>query len=192
MAVYTLWMVVTYMRPGEPLTIRRRDLRRPLPGINRHWHVILFQKRSARSKVLAANDSVEVWAPWADWITKACESLADGPQEGRIFPFSYPQYTVPLQRVSERLGVTVVPYQARHSGPSIASALHLRTRPEMRARGRWASEKSVMRYERPARLTESYLEMSEARRAHCARAKELFGQLIAGQIFPDALPLPPP
>ena len=88
--------------------------------------------------------------------------------------------------------MTVVPHQARHSGPSVDSAMHLRTRAEMKARGRWASDKSVMRYERPARLTESFLEMSEARRAHCVRAKELFGQLIAGHVPPDALPQPPP
>ena len=83
-----------------------------------------------------------------------------------------------------------MPYQARHSGPSIDAARHLRTRAEIRARGRWASEKSVARYERPARLAESFQELSMGVQEFCQRAEEHFSALIVGRVTPGLIATP--
>ena len=45
----------------------------------------------------------------------------------------------------------VVPYSLRHSGPSWDRATWRLTLPEIQRRGRWLSERSVIRYERSAR-----------------------------------------
>ena len=83
-----------------------------------------------------------------------------------------------------------MPYQARHSGPSIDAARHLRTRAEIRARGRWASEKSVARYERPARLAESFQELPTGVQEFCQRAEEHFSALIVWRVTPGLLATP--
>ena len=52
--------VKNWKRRCPPRSPRRRDLKRPLSGVSRHWHVLRVpQERARRSKVLAAKDSVE-------------------------------------------------------------------------------------------------------------------------------------
>ena len=53
-----------------------------------------------------------------------------------IFPFAYGVFLKALRTAWRRLGVDVVAYQARHSGPSIDAARHLRSRSEIKSRGR--------------------------------------------------------
>ena len=86
-----------------------------------------------------------------------------------------------------KLGIDVVPCHAQRSGPSIDSASHLRSRAETRARGRWASEKSVARYERPDRLAESFQKLPMGVQELCRRAKEPFSALIEGRVTPGIL-----
>lgn len=57
-----------------------------------------------------------------------------------------------------RLGNVVV-YQACHSGPSIDTARNSRSLEECKKRGRWASWRSVSRYEEAARLTDFWHEL---------------------------------
>ena len=45
----------------------------------------------------------------------------------------------------------LVPYVARHSGPSIDAALGTSKRKEIKDRGRWKADRSVLRYEQRAR-----------------------------------------
>ena len=191
MAVYLMWMVVTYMRPSEPLTIRKADLMKPVDGVNKYWSLLLFpEHRRARSKVMASNDSIELYAPWAPWMTRVCEALADGDPESLVFPIAYNEFLKVLRTAADLLGLAVVAYQARHSGPSIDAARHLRTRAEIKTRGRWSADKSVIRYERPARLSQSLLELSQSKQEFCRRAEELLPRLILGECRADALAFP--
>ena len=49
MAVYLLWMLVTYNRPGEPLNLCREDLLRPRANINKNWLCILFRQERGKT-----------------------------------------------------------------------------------------------------------------------------------------------
>ena len=76
-----------------------------------------------------------------------------------------------------RLGVPAVPYMMRPSGPSIDRAQQFRPLDEVRKRGRWASHKSVVRYEKAARLSKAWHDLAAAtqmqREALDARLEEL-------------------
>ena len=90
----------------------------------------------------------------------------------------------------KRLEVKMVPYEARHSGVSIDAALSLRTRRERQERGRWASEKSQLRYERRARLLQSFNRLPATHRAFAQECeKRLEAMLMLGG-SPDALDWP--
>ena len=57
---------------------------------------------------------------------------------------------------SQRLGVQVVPYQRRHSRASHDRAVEARPLLEIQKRGQWKSARSVVRYEKSARLGQVY------------------------------------
>ena len=51
MGLHIVWMIVTYHRPGEPFTIQRQDLIKPVAGVSDDWGVLLFpQSRAATRK----------------------------------------------------------------------------------------------------------------------------------------------
>ena len=107
------------------------------------------EDRPLSSKTYAANDTVELYCPWC------ATSLSHGNRAERIFSFSYHDFLVVWSRVIEatRLGDIIqplVPYMARHSGPSIDAALATRTRMEIKDRGRWKSDRSVLLHRLPA------------------------------------------
>ena len=52
-------------------------------------------------------------------------------------------------------------YMVRHSGPSIDVAEKTRTLTEVKARGRWAADTSVRRYEKHSQLTKQWHSLSK-------------------------------
>ena len=147
MGLMVLWMVVLYLRPSEALGIQRGDIQMPVKSIGKHAHFILFpEERPDRSKTYTANDSIELYCPWLHWFPTTVDVLREGSQEERIFPLTYSFFLTKWRAALKRCQLRMVPYEARHSGPSIdAAGLH-RTRSEIQLRGRWAAESSVHRY----------------------------------------------
>ena len=82
--------------------------------------------------------------PWTGAIAKI---LREGGESELIWPFSYPDFSREFGRSDRRFGVehSVVPYMARHSGPSIDRMSGLRDLLEIQKRGRWLQFKSVQR-----------------------------------------------
>ena len=93
-------------RQCPPRSPRRRDLKRPLSEVSRHWHVLRFPEEwAARSKVLAAKDSVEVGAPRGELLSGAREERGDGEADEKTLGFSHPECGKALAKASARLGV---------------------------------------------------------------------------------------
>ena len=71
--------------------------------------------------------------------------MADGPEEEPIFSFSYPEFVKEFTRARRKLRIKkLVPYQSRHSGASVDLCNNHRSIAEVKARGRWGSEKSSL------------------------------------------------
>ena len=107
------------------------------------------EDRPLRSKTCAANDTVELYCPWCESLPLTATALRHGNPMERVFNCSYHDFLVVWGKVIEatRLGDStqpLVPYRARHSGPSIDAALGTRTRKEIKDRGRWKSDRSVL------------------------------------------------
>jgi hypothetical protein len=188
MAVYLVWMVTTYMQPGKPLTVRRGDLVAPVRGVSVEWHVNLFpEERPDRSKTYASNDSVCLTTKLAPWFPRLMRALAKGPSSELLFSFSYPNFCKAFEHCRKELGLPpIVPYKSRHSGPSIDMARGNRNRQEIRDRGRWKSEKSVIRYEQRARLAQSCQRLPASLQAHLDRCEQHLGDVLLGRMAADA------
>ena len=90
---------------------------------------------------------------WAQFLTPAFEVLVEGHPESSLWTFTYPEFWKQfVDKVRQLLRLQVVPYEARHSMPSIDRAEHWRTTEDTRKRGRWMSHKSMLRYEKAGRL----------------------------------------
>ena len=193
-AVYLMTMLATYTRPSELLGVLRGDLQPPVNRVTANWHLILLpEERPDRSKVYAANDSVDMKCEWTPWMPQVMEALAMGDPDERIFPFEYGTFAKAFKVALRRLGLPdIVPYQARHSGPSIDAAKNLRDRAEIKARGRWVAEKSVSRYEQRARLVMGYNRLPPLLQSHLRDCERQLPDLLLGNISAEALPWPRP
>ena len=189
MAVYLVWLVATYMRPNEPLKILKGDVVQPVANVSREWLVNLFpEERDDRSKTYAANDSVSLHVSWAPWFQDLLPALVKGRADEPVFDFSYPTFLEIFMKALRRLGLPpVVPYEARRSVPAIDVSRNLRTRQEVKERGRWKSDKSVQRYEQLARRALSFFRLGASLQTKCRACKDALGDVLLGRRPPDGL-----
>ena len=89
-------------------------------------------------------------------MNEVLEILHERPTGRCVWNFTYAHLVTEFKESSRRLGVTVVPYQCRHSGASHDRATNLRPLFEVQKRGQWKSNKSVMRYEKGGRLAQTF------------------------------------
>ena len=121
------------------------------------------------------------------WFPSVVAALAKGDGDEFVFGFSYASFLVVFDKARRRLGLPpMVPYEARHSGPAIDVARGHRSRAEVRERGRWKTEKSVVRYEQRARLAMSYQRLPAALQAHFDKCEAHLGDVLLGRMAADA------
>ena len=135
--------------------------------------------------------------PWAGiWM----EELARGDGDRPAFDFSYPEFLREMKRTGREIGLTerqlgtgqrgsLLPYQLRHSGASHDMNKRSRAAAEVQKRGRWASAKSLARYERGARLAEMWQKYSPATAAFIEAASSRLEAALWGH---ERHPLAPP
>ena len=102
-----------------------------------------------------------------------------------VWDFTYPEYLKIFNQCAAELRVPVVPYQARHSGPSIDRATKFRDLEEVRKRGQWLTRQSVMRYEKAGRLAATWQKLSPSTQAACKSAERYIEDIMLGHDFPS-------
>ncbi|CAK0838868.1 unnamed protein product, partial [Prorocentrum cordatum] len=121
-----LLMVDAFLRPSELLSLRRGSLVLLAHGGLRDWSLHLFPREEAkRNKVGGADDTVVMNSERTRCADPVLAHLASCPASERQFPRDYQPFGRLAQGAGERLGIEVVPYQARHSGISLDRAFHL-------------------------------------------------------------------
>ena len=119
-----------------------------------------------------------------------CRQLKNGNPTARLFDFTYSQLLREFRKASRALGVTAVPYQARHSGASLDAALGYRSKAAIKARGRWAKDKSVARYESKAKVVDSPEGINPKTLAYMQKFISRLGELLRGRIEPHNIAPP--
>lgn len=165
-----IWVLVGhggYLRPSSNMRLRRGSFVRPTPGISSHWGLILHESDYGdKSKTGTQDDSLMWDVAELSWMTPVFEVLADGPPSERVWKFTYPQVAARVKEAASSLGLSFVPYQLRHSGPSWDRARNLRSLLEIQKRGLWRSTASVQRYEKATRMMAGYQKLNPQLRSH--------------------------
>ena len=82
----------------------------------------------------------------------------------KVFDISEEKYRRLWKETARRLGVAEPgpPHSARHTGASRDAATGYRTLAQIQRRGRWTSERSVLRYAKTANCVASYQQVPDA------------------------------
>ena len=189
-AAFTLLSLCTYLRPGQLLALRRRHLIPPVDGITGHWTVLANpQEEGVPSKTGEYDVSIAVDSDWLTWADPLWKGLSEGDPSGLVFGFSYHAYVKTFTKAVKALGrAKTVPYQLRHSGPSADRAEGRRSLPEVKKRGCWKSDRSVLRYEKAGRLATSARQISPAVQAYLVECERMIAEIMLGRVPPVRAP----
>ena len=106
------------------------------------------------------------------------ELLKQRPCEEPLFGCNYIDFCRLLADCAQRLGVSAVSYQMRHSGASIDRAHSLRSIESIQKRGRWQAQRSVRRYEKQGRINESWSTLTDKQQQYFRRCEESLKEVI--------------
>ena len=166
MGLFVLLSVSLYTRPGELLAARRMDLVPPSSRALDYWALLVAPEEMLQpTKANVFNDSIALDDAKIRFLEPILRDMASAHDTSCLWNFTYPQFAREFKEVVAELHLpSVVPYQMRHSGPSIDLADKTRSTEQAQKRGRWASARSMQRYERHARLSAEWAKLTNAQR----------------------------
>lgn len=184
MGLFVMIALSSYARPSELLRLRVFSLVRPAHGVTSSWALLLSpEERPERSKTGDYDISIALDSPWlTTWVSPLLTFLKQNRPEEALWDFDYNEFTRHFRKVTDELGLDyVTPYQTRHSGPSIDRARAYRTQAEVQKRGQWKALKSVMRYEKAARLAATFNSLPQDLQTHCRMCEAELGETMLGR-----------
>ena len=161
----------TYLRPSEALSLTRENLLPPAPALGpayaRLWGLILCPSGEApRTKTYKADECLFIGDVARPWLSSAMQLLYDLSKPGKpLFPCSLAYYERVVAQTVLTLGLkvgSITPHVARHSGASADKAKRRRSLVHIKRRGRWAADRSLVRYEKEALILASVVGVPEA------------------------------
>ena len=190
MAIFLLLSLCSYARPSAMAQLLKAGAVKPVMGITAHWALLLNpQEHGVPSKTGDFDVSIMLDSPFVlTWINPVMEAITKGNPEDGLWDFTYPQYTKEFGLVVKELGMHLVPYQTRHSGPSIDRSRKWRSQAEVQKRGGWKAFKSVMRYEKHARLALEFNKLGFDLQAHLRECEALLEDVVLGKKPAPRLP----
>jgi integrase len=181
MAAYVLLNLTAYLRPSEALKLHREDMVAPSGGRYLHWSVVLHpREKGMASKTQEYDEVVLLDQPDHKFLDKLWRAVWDGTSPGtKIFGFSQSAVAQMFTTTALEAGLGIlrpVLYQLRHTGPSMDIATGRRSIEGVRARGRWRSDRSCLRYTKEGRVNEQLQRLDPAVRK---AALEAHGVLVS-------------
>ena len=189
LSIMVLLSVECYLRPSEALSLTGQSLLPPATSAVPHWVVLLFpQENRQRSKVGAADDTVAIDSGRVNWMQRVFPVLANRQKSQPLFQTDYQSFLEVFRRATNNIGIEAVPYQMRHSGPSLDLAQGIRDITSCQKLGFWATMTSLKRYEKHGRLNDTWRLLSPGTQAYCLTCEhDAEGYILAGK----TCPLPP-
>ena len=186
MSVFLLVALSSYAKPSELLRARVFSLVRPAGGITKTWSLLLCPEEEQTSSKTGEYDvSILLDSPWlAGWAHQFFDCLKGSHASAPFWDFDYQEYQKVFKTVANTFGVDVTPYQTRHSGPSIDRAQDNRSLLEVQKRGQWRAHKSVVRYEKSARLASNWERLPASFKTHALVCEQDLGAFLLGRKEP--------
>ncbi|CAE8717298.1 unnamed protein product, partial [Polarella glacialis] len=173
-----------YLRPSEVIYLTASQIMPPArkagKAYAKAWGVVLAPSERAKpTKTGHFDDSVLIGDIQHEWLGPMLEIIVRGKRpEDRIFPSltlaSYERLFRDAMQKRFNNCIHATPHSVRHSGPSNDRFHKRRSLLQIQKRGRWASPKSVARYEKEALLLGIWRSIPEDKHTGIAeRSREL-------------------
>ena len=143
------------------------------------------------SKTGVFNDSVTLDSTKTKFLDPFRKALHVAGNRSRTWKFTYNQFCREFGKAAASLGLKLVPYMARHSGPSMDLASGERDLAGVRKRLRVSGLKTLDRYERAANLGQEWSKLNASQKEVCIKCKQHIEAYICGRPSPlDTAALP--
>eukprot|EP00438_Fugacium_kawagutii_P017034 Skav221329 [mRNA] locus=scaffold1437:52275:55350:- [translate_table: standard] len=174
MALKVLTDFDLYLRPGEGMSLRARNVVPPVAAGGRQYrltHVVVKDFEGGQpDKVGVFDNSIRLDNPKTMWIADHLLQLArkKDHQDSLLFSFTMEQFRKEFAAAGLKLGVNGLhPYQLRHGGASQDLGSGFRDHNAVKARGRWRTDQSVRRYAKIGRVQHLLAKLSPSTMQFC-------------------------
>ena len=163
-AMFILTMFVTYCRPFELLQLQKRDLVESR-ALGIQWSLVLNKSEDMeQSKTGMQDESMVLNNKEVPWLGMMLKTISLKQTSRSLFNIDYHDLSKSWKDAMKAAGLPdnyMVLYQLRHSGASWDRAKGYRSQLEVKHRGRWASDTSMLRYEKHAMVMQRFTSLSQ-------------------------------
>ena len=195
MALAALVALSGYLRPGELHDLRGRDAVAPMPQFGEGYQfgsLVLGARDVGPTKTNIYDDAVILNHPSLQWVSGLLErQVASHPGMAPLWDFDDMEFKVAFVRAAELSGLGhlgLTPYHLRHAGPSWDALTGLRGQREIQRRGRWASQTSVVRYERASQVVGALQRLPDVTLVYLHACKMHLAEIMLDQALPPVCP----
>lgn len=181
----------TYLRPGESIALKKRDVVSAIAGAGRQysWHSIIIRNSLDRKpdKVGVFDNTVPFNSKGREFIGVLVHNRASSLNhaEDLMFPFSASDYKKVFTAAGSMLGLpNLHPYQTRHGGAAEDLNGAEREYSSVKARGRWMSDSSVRRYTKVGKIQQMLAKLSSGHVEFCRWSLQNMNKVMSGLISP--------
>ncbi|CAE8638556.1 unnamed protein product, partial [Polarella glacialis] len=174
-ALAVLVMFVTYIRPGEALSLKESDLIPPSASSTFHSLNLHSSDRAELSKMGMADESMLLDSQILPYLGELLSEATGRDPTMPLFRMNYQELKTKWDaaQIEIEMPKKFVLHQLRHSGPSHDRLMKYRSAAEVKTRGRWASDSAARRYEAHARVQQEFLWLPEPLRRRAMEAPKL-------------------
>ena len=194
MALRLLVTFALYLRPSEADSILVKDLVRPVGSKQfgfKSFAIVLHPfERGEPSKVKSYDDTL-LLDGHLKWLGPQLAKHAAGARATRkMFEESRAEFGKEFARAAKAIGLDVTPheYQLRHGGAAHDLLHGLRERGGVKARGRWVTDASLVRYGKQGKVQAMLASLPPVGLAYCERSARLLQRTLQSGTVPEAPP----
>ena len=158
-AAALLLQLDTYARPSEILKVKLRDVIAPSSRSCKYWGLIFGNSQySEMTKTKQQDDTVlldSLDRNYAPRVLKMVSSQCTQNEQLLFGAISLSQFEDLFKEARGAVGLasfSLTPHCVRHSGPSVDFLHRARSATEIQTRGRWKTQKSILRYQKPGQM----------------------------------------
>lgn len=189
MALMVIVAFDLYLRPGEALNLRARNVIAPVRAAGEQYKLVTVVVRDFETgvpdKVGVFDNSLKIDNPRTMWIGELLLQKAKevNDPDAMIFNFTMENLRKEFATAGKGLGVDQLhPYQLRHGGASEDLSSGFRDHNSVKARGRWKTDQSVRRYAKVGRVQQLLTKLNQQSLQFCLWAERNLEKVFRGHV----------
>ena len=181
----------TYLRPGESIDLKGRDIVPPVRNGGRQYRWFAIVVRDSQDhkpdKTGVFDNSVPLNSVGREYLGQLLweRVLVLNGKDEKVYPFDAAEFRKNFQEAGQLLGFkNLHPYQSRHGGASEDLNSGERDHLAVKVRGRWHTDQSVRRYGKVGKIQEMMTDLSPERMAFCQWSLRNIERVLKGTLPP--------